>query len=91
MGSRSRDDNRYFVVAVINIDSYSALIEMDGLSVGDRACVDLGRALRETMGHNAVLAHVANAEFLIADTFTADDRLPSSNAFAPRSSPHRRT
>jgi diguanylate cyclase (GGDEF)-like protein len=76
LASRSRGDDRYFVVAVINIDSYSALVGESGTSVGDRARVDVGRALRETIRHNAVLAHVANAEFLIADSFTAVDPSP---------------
>jgi len=76
LASRSRDDDRYFVVAVINIDSYSALVGMGGSSAGDRAQVDVGRALRETIRHNAVLAHVGDAEYLIADSFTAADPSP---------------
>jgi diguanylate cyclase (GGDEF)-like protein len=76
LASRSRGDDRYFVVAVINIDSYSALVAVSGLSVGDRARVDVGRALRETIRHDAVLAHVADAEFLIADSFTVADPSP---------------
>jgi GGDEF domain-containing protein len=76
LASRSRDDDRYFVVAVINIDSYSALVGIGGSSAADRARVDVGRALRETIRHNAVLAHVADSEFLIADSFTAADPSP---------------
>jgi diguanylate cyclase (GGDEF)-like protein len=76
LASRSRDDDRYFVVVVINIDSYSALVGMGGSSVGDRTRVDVARALRETIRHNAVLAHVAGAEFLVADSFTAADTSP---------------
>jgi diguanylate cyclase (GGDEF)-like protein len=76
LASRSRDDDRYFVVAVINIDSYSALVGIGGSPAGDRARVNVGRTLRETIRHNAVLAHVAGAEFLIADSFTAADTSP---------------
>jgi diguanylate cyclase (GGDEF)-like protein len=76
LASRSRDDDRYFVVAVINIDSYSALVGVGGSSAGDQPRVDVGRALRESIRHNAVLAHVADAEFLIADSFTAADPSP---------------
>lgn len=36
----------------------------------------MARALRETIRHNAVLAHVAGAEFLIADSFTVADMSP---------------
>lgn len=76
LASRTRDDDRYFVLAVINIDSYSALVSMGGSSAGARARVDVGRALRQTIRHNAVLAHIADAEFLIADSFTAADSSP---------------
>ncbi|MEN3319659.1 MAG: hypothetical protein V7643_3060 [Mycobacterium sp.] len=76
LASRSRDDDRYFVIVVINIDSYSALVGVSGTSVGDRARVDVGRALRETIRHNVVLAHIADAEFLIADSFTDADPSP---------------
>jgi diguanylate cyclase (GGDEF)-like protein len=76
LASRGRDDDRYFVVVVINIDSYSALVAMTGSSAGDRARVDVARALRETIRHNAVLAHVTGAEFLIADSFAAADTSP---------------
>src|SRR6188472_3978566 len=38
---------------------------------------------------DAIVAHVADAEFLIADTFTQPTRLPSSNASAAQSQHHR--
>jgi hypothetical protein len=62
---------------VLNIDSYSALVGLGGSSAGDRARLDVGRALRETIRHNAAsTAHVADAELLIADSFTAADPSP---------------
>src|SRR6185312_1452536 len=38
---------------------------------------------------DTIVAHFAEAEFLIADTFTQPTRLPSSNASAAQSQHHR--
>jgi diguanylate cyclase (GGDEF)-like protein len=89
LGSRSRDDDRYFVIAVVSIDSFAAMISMSGAHGGDRARIAAGQALRETVRRDALLAHVGEAEFLIADTFTSPDPFPlverarSSIAAAP--------
>jgi diguanylate cyclase (GGDEF)-like protein len=89
LGSRSRDDDRYFVTAVVNIDSFAAMVSMTGNRGGDRARIAAGQALRETVRRDAILAHVGEAEFLIADTFTGPDPFPlverarSSIAAAP--------
>lgn len=74
--SRSRDDDRYLVVAVVNIDSFSLLIGTGGMAAGHRARVDVGQILRENIRRDTILAHVADAEFLIADTFTTADPSP---------------
>jgi diguanylate cyclase (GGDEF)-like protein len=76
LGSRNRDDDRYFVIAVVNIDSFAAMISMTGNHGGDRACIAAGQALRETVRRDAILAHVGEADFLIADTFTGPDPFP---------------
>jgi diguanylate cyclase (GGDEF)-like protein len=76
MASRSRDDDRYFVVAVVNIDNYSVHVDIAGAAAGHRARVTVGQTLRETVRHNAIVAHVNDAEFLIADTFTTADPSP---------------
>ncbi len=76
MASRSRDDDRYFVVAVVDIDNFSLHVDMTSAAAGHRARVTVGQALRETVRHNAILAHVNDAEFLIADTFTTSDPSP---------------
>jgi len=76
LGSRNRDDDRYFVIAVVNIDSFAAMVSMSGARGGDRARIAAGQALRETVRRDAILAHVAEAEFLIADTFTSPDPFP---------------
>jgi len=76
LGSRNRDDDRYFVIAVVNIDSFAAMVSMAGTHGGDRARIAAGQALRETVRRDAILAHVGEAEFLIADTFTSPDPFP---------------
>jgi len=76
LGSRNRDDDRYFVIAVVNIDSFAAMISMTGNRGGDRARIAAGQALRETVRRDAILAHAGEAEFLIADTFTGPDPFP---------------
>ena len=76
IGSRNRDDDRYFVIAVVNIDSFAAMISMGGSRGGDRARLAASLALREIVRRDAILAHVADAEFLIADTFTTSDPSP---------------
>lgn len=76
LGSRNRDDDRYFVIAVVNIDSFAAMISMTGAHGGDRARIAAGQALRETVRRDAILGHVGEADFLIADTFTGPDPFP---------------
>ena len=80
LGSRNRDDDRYFVIAVVNIDSFAAMISMTGNHGGDRARIAASQALRETVRRDAILAHVGEAEFLIADTFTGSGPVSSGRA-----------
>jgi diguanylate cyclase (GGDEF)-like protein len=70
LASRSRDDDRYFVIVLVGID--------DGFAGrgGDQVRVAVGQTLRENVRQNAVIAHVGDAEFLIADTFTMPDASP---------------
>ncbi|MEW5811421.1 MAG: diguanylate cyclase [Actinomycetota bacterium] len=76
LASRSRSDDRYLVVVAVNIDSFSLLLGLSGASGGNRARVTVGQALRETVRHNAIVAHVSDHDFLIADTFTTADASP---------------
>jgi diguanylate cyclase (GGDEF)-like protein len=76
MSSRGRGDDRYLMVAVVNLDSFSLLQDMAGVTVANRARVHVGQRLRETVRSVAVLAHVAEPEFLIADVLTRDDPSP---------------
>ncbi|WP_236694361.1 diguanylate cyclase domain-containing protein [Mycolicibacterium obuense] len=76
LASRSRSDDRYLVVVAVNIDSFSLLLGLSGASGGNRARVSVGQALREVVRHNAIVAHVSDHDFLVADTFTTADASP---------------
>lgn len=76
MSSRARGDDRFLAVAVVNLDSFALLQDMAGVGAANRARVAVGQQLRETVRRVAVLAHVADAEFYIADILTDDDPSP---------------
>jgi GGDEF domain-containing protein len=76
LGARHRYDDRYLVIAVITIDSFAALSSVQGRRGADRARINVGQALRDTVRRDALMGHVADAEFLVADTFTAPDPTP---------------
>ncbi len=76
MSSRGRGGDRYLAVAVVNLDSFSLLQDMAGVTAANRARVAVGQGLRETVRRVAVLAHVAEEEFFIADVLTNDDPSP---------------
>lgn len=79
LASRSRSDDQYLVVVAVNIDSFSLLIGLSGERGGDRARVAVSQALRETVRHNAIVAHISEGgfnDFLVADTFTSADSSP---------------
>ncbi len=73
LASRSRGDDRYLAVAVVNLDSFSLVGEFSGQSGSNRARVEIAARLRETARRDAVLAHIADSEFVIADLFESDD------------------
>ncbi|RDH74022.1 GGDEF domain-containing protein [Mycolicibacterium moriokaense] len=73
LASRSRGDDRFLAIAVINLDSFSLVGEFSGMSGSNRARVEIAARLRETARRDAVLAHVADSEFVIGDLFDSDD------------------
>jgi diguanylate cyclase (GGDEF)-like protein len=73
LASRSRGDDRYLAVAVINLDTFALVGEFAGITGADRARVEIAARLRETARRDAVLAHIAESEFVIADLFDSDD------------------
>ena len=76
IGSRSRRDDRYFVLIVANLDSFSLLTAMSGKAGGNRARVAIGQRLRETVRGDAVIGHLGDSEYLVADVFTHADPSP---------------
>jgi GGDEF domain-containing protein len=49
---------------------------MSGERGGNLARVAVGTALRSSVRHNAIVAHVSESDFVIADTFTTADASP---------------
>lgn len=76
LGARHRGDDRFLVVMVTSLDSFAARASLQGRREADRARVAAAQALRETVRRDALVCHVDEAEFLIADTFTAPDPTP---------------
>ncbi len=76
LGARNRGDDRYLVLAVIAIDSFAALLSVQGTRGGDRVRVAVGQALRDTVRRDAVIGHIGDSEFLVADVFPAPDPAP---------------
>ena len=76
LAARQRDDDRYLVLILVTIDGFSLVTSMSGARGGNLARVAVGRALRSSVRHNAVVAHISDAEFVIADTFTTPDASP---------------
>jgi diguanylate cyclase (GGDEF)-like protein len=73
LASRSRGDDRFLAVAVVNLDTFSLVGEFSGLTGSNRARVEIAARLRETARRDAVLAHIADSEFVIGDLFDSDD------------------
>jgi diguanylate cyclase (GGDEF)-like protein len=90
IASRSRLDDRYLVIIVINLDNFVLLTDTARI---DRARVSVGQALRETTRHDALVAHAADSEFLVADSFVSSDAsaLVERARSAIRSTPLRMT
>lgn len=76
IGARSRNDDLHLVIAVLDLDGYSALLSMSGVAGAHRARITVGHQLRETLRRDTVLAHVGETEFLVAELFTQADPHP---------------
>jgi diguanylate cyclase (GGDEF)-like protein len=73
LASRSRGDDRFVAISVINLDSFSLVGQFSGVAGSNRARVEIAARLRETARRDAVLAHIADSEFVIADLFESND------------------
>lgn len=92
LAARNRDDDRYLALIVVGIDGYQLLATTDGRSAGDQARVSVANTLRANVRYNAIVAHIEDTEFLIADTFTGDPSpLVERILSALRTSPSRLT
>jgi GGDEF domain-containing protein len=78
LGARSRGDDRYLVVVVVSIDSFSLLTSVRGRAGADQARVTVAQCVRETVRRGALVSHPGDAEFFIADLFTNADPAPLS-------------
>jgi diguanylate cyclase (GGDEF)-like protein len=76
VSARARIDDCYLVIVLITLDNFNLLTGTDGAISGERARVAVAQTLRETTRTNAIVAHVGQAEFLIADTFATTDATP---------------
>jgi diguanylate cyclase (GGDEF)-like protein len=73
IAARDRTDDRFLAVVVVSLDSFSLLTAMSGDSGGNEARVAIGHRLTETLRRDAVLAHIGESEYLVADSFTSTD------------------
>lgn len=76
IGARNRDDDRFLVMIVVGIDGFDALRSLQGQRGSDAARVAVAQALRDTVRHDALVAHTEDAEFIVSDTFTTTDPTP---------------
>lgn len=76
LGARHRDDDRYLVVAAVTVDTLSVIAGVQGSRGTTRALVAAGQALRETVRRGAVIGHLRESDFVVADTFTTPDPSP---------------
>lgn len=76
LGARHREEDRNLVVAVIDIDGFSAISGVHGGRGADQTEVAASQALRETTRREAVVSRVGTGEFLVADILTVSDPAP---------------
>ena len=73
VSARDRNDDRFVAIVVVSIDSFSLLTAMSGVAGGQRARITIGHRIAVTLRRDAILAHVGESEFLVADTFNGSD------------------
>ena len=76
IGARSRREDQFLVVVAVRLDSFTLLTDLDGAVGGDRARVAISQALREAVRHGTLIAHIPEADFLIAELFSTADPGP---------------
>jgi diguanylate cyclase (GGDEF)-like protein len=93
LAARDRNDDRFLAIVVVSLDSFSLLTAMSGEPGGNEARVAIGSRLGETLRRDAVLAHVGESEYLVADSFTSTDTavLTERLQHSVRTAPYRLT
>jgi GGDEF domain-containing protein len=93
IAARDRNDDRYLALVVVSLDSFSLLTMASGVAGGNEARVAIGHRLAETLRRDALLAHVGESEYLIADSFTSADArvLTDRLQHSVRTAPYRLT
>ena len=76
VGARSRQEDRYLVVAVIGLDGLSDCTRACGASDANRARIAIAQQLRETARPTAIIGHFSDSEFVFADVFSTAEPAP---------------
>jgi diguanylate cyclase (GGDEF)-like protein len=71
-----RTGDAYLLVALVDLDNFKALNDNHGHSAGDRALVQVAKALQSTTRNTAIIARSGGEEFVIADTMSSLDPTP---------------
>jgi GGDEF domain-containing protein len=82
IAARDRQDDRYLVIGIISLDSFSIALALSDMTSGNQARIAIAQCLRDTARHDAVLAHVCETDFLVADVFTSPDPRPLTDRIA---------
>jgi diguanylate cyclase (GGDEF)-like protein len=61
------DDSGHLNIAMLDIDHFKRLNDDRGHAAGDKALIDVGHALHDSAGPDAVVARAGGEEFLVAD------------------------
>jgi diguanylate cyclase len=60
-------ESGHFTIALLDIDDFKRLNDEHGHAAGDKALIDVGHALHDSVGPDAVVARSGGEEFLVAD------------------------
>ncbi|MEU0496965.1 GGDEF domain-containing protein [Mycobacterium sp. NPDC006124] len=66
----------FLLVAVIDLDDFKSINDRHGHLAGDRALMDVAKALRASTADTAVVARSGGEEFIVADTSHSGDAGP---------------
>lgn len=76
IAARGRIEDRYLILALVGMDSFTAVTGFSRPGHARRLRVAVAQMLRETARRDAILAHLPASEFLLADLFTTPEPDP---------------